>query len=103
MSAERIGKPWSEMQRAAYTMSSALGIGKGKSFTEEHKAKISAANKGKRHSPETRAKMSTARMGNKNCLGRQLSPETRAKISAARRRELPLVLASRLAPVLEEA
>ena len=52
---------------------------RGKNFSEEHRAKIGAAKCGKHLSEETRAKMSAAhRVEN-------LSDETRAKLSAAQR------------------
>jgi hypothetical protein len=56
------------------------GIGgsqKGRIFSEEHKAKLSAANKGKSHSEETKAKLSAAQKG------RTFSDEHKAKLSAA--------------------
>lgn len=59
-------------------------------YTEETKAKLSAAAKGKKYclglkrSDETKAKISAARMGNKNWIGRKHSPESIAKMSAAK-------------------
>lgn len=49
----------------------------GKTFSPEHRAKISAGKKGQRPSAETRAKLSAARRGKK------FSPEHRAKLSEA--------------------
>jgi len=49
----------------------------GKTFSEEHCAKISKANTGKKHSEETRAKISKSHIGKKH------SEETCAKISVA--------------------
>lgn len=74
----------------------------GKKFSEETKAKISAANKGnswnkgKHHSEETKAKMSATMKGKQKSeetkaklsvanKGKHLSEETKAKISAARK------------------
>lgn len=61
---------------------------RGRKFSDEHKAKIAAANRvsmkgnqnfaGKRHSPETIAKMRAAK------LGKPRSDETKAKISASK-------------------
>jgi hypothetical protein len=56
---------------------------KGKTKSEEHRAKMSAAQTGKKrgpHSEETKAKISAAKKGKK---GKPLSEETKAKISAA--------------------
>lgn len=50
---------------------------KGYKFSEESKARLSAAKKGQKYSPEARARMSAAQMGKK------LSPETKAKISVS--------------------
>ena len=49
----------------------------GKKFSEEHRARISAACRGKKFSEEHRARISAAQKGKK------LSDETRAKMSAA--------------------
>ena len=55
---------------------------KGKKFTPEHCAKISASNRGRVMSPESRKKMSEARMGVKPwCAGKTLDDEHRAKLS----------------------
>lgn len=54
----------------------------GHNKSEEHRAKISAANKGKKRSDATKRKMSAAKIGKK---GKKLSEETKAKISAARK------------------
>lgn len=75
---------------------------KGKKFTEEHKAKLSAARKGKKrkpHSEETKVKISAAHKGKKrkphseehkakisaSRKGQKLSEETKAKISASKK------------------
>jgi hypothetical protein len=50
---------------------------KGKSFSEEHKANISAAKKGKMHTDETKSKMSEAKQ--------QMSDETKSKMSEAKK------------------
>jgi group I intron endonuclease len=57
--------------------------GKGKKFTPDTIAKMSAAQKGRKHSEESRIKISNGNKGNKNFLGHQHSEETKAKISAA--------------------
>ena len=58
---------------------------RGKTFSEEHRAKIGAANaialRGKHHTEKTRSKMSASH------LGKNISDETRAKLSAAQRGE----------------
>ena len=53
---------------------------KGKTLSAEHRAKLSASGKGRTHSAETRAKLSAAHNGKK---GVRASAETKAKMSAA--------------------
>ena len=58
--------------------------GKGRKFSVEHCAKLSASKKGHSiHTVESRTKLSAAMMGNKNLLGHKPTAETRAKISAS--------------------
>jgi len=61
---------------------SQLGIKLGP-FSDEHRAKLSAALEGRKFSDEHRAKLSTAFKGMQRSLGRKLSDETKAKISVA--------------------
>jgi group I intron endonuclease len=67
------------------------GSQKGLIFSEESRAKLSAAKKGnqnmlgKSHSEETKAKMSAASKGNQNTLGKSHSEESKAKMSAAQK------------------
>lgn len=53
--------------------------------SEEHKAKIGAAQKGRQHSDRTKSKMSAAQMGNTARLGKKHTDETKAKMSAAKK------------------
>ena len=60
----------------------------GRTFSEEHKRKLSEANKGKTHSEKTRRKMSEARKGkycgkNNPNYGKHHSKETKKKLSEA--------------------
>lgn len=55
----------------------------GRKLSEEHKAKLYAANKGRKFSDETKAKMSAARKGRTPNKGKKTSDETKAKLSAA--------------------
>lgn len=57
--------------------------GEGGIFTEEIKAKMSAAAKKRKATPETKAKISAAHKGNTYNIGRKLSEEHRAKIVTA--------------------
>ena len=57
----------------------------GRTFSAEHRAKMSAAQQGKTLSAETRAKMSKAKQGKPNGRqGKTLSAEHKAKLSAAK-------------------
>ena len=74
----------------AYNINPTAGSRAGVEFSEEHKAKISAAQKGNsnckgyKHTEETKAKMSDAKRGECNPqYGKPLSEETKAKISAS--------------------
>ena len=59
-------------------------------WTDEIRAKISAARTGKRHTKESRTKMSVAKMGENNPnYGKPFSDERKAKIGASRRLESP--------------
>lgn len=63
---------------------------RGKSYSEEHKAKISKSLLGNsralgyKHSDETKRIVSLARLGNKNNLGNKASEETKQKMRIAR-------------------
>lgn len=65
MSKSRRGRPHSKEHAEAISKASIgkLGTNLGKKFTDEHKAKISAAHKGKTFSAESRAKMSASMKG----------------------------------------
>mgnify|MGYP003670933698 CR=1 FL=1 len=80
--------PFSEETRAKLSAAQ-----KGKKLTPENRAKLLAANKGKKLTPETRAKIGAAQKGRKMSpenrakllaanKGRKMSPENRAKMSA---------------------
>lgn len=63
----------------------------GKKLSNEHRAKISAANKGRVFSEETKKKIGNAHLGNKWCLGFKHSEETKAKM---RKPKKPLIITS---------
>lgn len=65
-----------------------LGGRLGAKCTEEHKAKIGAANKGKIISEAHKVILRAVNIGNKNCLGRVHTEEARAKIKAARKNQI---------------
>ena len=79
------GKPFSKEHKAK--ISAAKKGKKRKPFSKEHKTKISAKLKGIKRSPETRARMSIAQklVGNKppSQKGKKRTPEQCAKISAS--------------------
>lgn len=56
---------------------------KGKTFSAESRAKMSAVRKGRRLSSETKALIGAASRGNKHCLGRKLSEDHKRRISEA--------------------
>jgi NUMOD3 motif len=71
-------------RRAGEARAGGAGPKRGSMFTgkmtEEHKAKIAAANRGRKHTEQARANMRQAQAG--AGLGRKLSADHRAKISA---------------------
>lgn len=70
--------PLCESQEIAYWFMTRDGVGMlGKTFTEDHKRKISKSQRGKHHSEETRKKLSEAKKG------KHRSEETKKKISEA--------------------
>ena len=91
MSVVQRGKTLSEEHRAKIGAANAVSK-LGKHLSEEHKAKISVANRGKKGtmlgkhlSAAARAKISAANRGeNHPMFGKHLSDDTRAKISAAK-------------------
>ena len=57
---------------------------RGKRLSDEHVAKIAAANTGKKRSAESRSKMRESKLGEKNPMyGKTVSADTRSKMSAA--------------------
>lgn len=73
-----------------------IAANKGKHRSEEHKAKISAANKGRHHTEEVKAKISAVHRGKRTSdetkkkmsaakKGKHISEETRQKMSDARK------------------
>jgi len=78
---------WMNMLQPEYNICKVAGSRLGVQFTDEHKAKIGAANKGqglgRELSDSHRAKLSASMMGNQHALGHKQSASHRAKISAA--------------------
>lgn len=68
-----------------------------RTFSPEHRAKLSAAFRGKTKSPEHRAKLSASHRG------KTKSPETRAKISASNRGKLQVTLTPTERVAVDEA
>jgi hypothetical protein len=95
------GDGCSGLNHSPETRAKQSAIKKGKTFSPEHREKISDSLKGKRHSPESRAKMSATKKGkipslehraklskansgkNNPMYGRTHSPKTRIKLGEA--------------------
>jgi group I intron endonuclease len=71
-----------DVLKPEYNYSPTAGSCLGRKFTEESKAKISAARMGWCPSEETRAKMAASKIGNKSHFGHPHSVETKAQLSA---------------------